>query len=404
MKTRRLPALITMLCAAGGFTPAQAQDTFAVVTQAGGNAYLTQPGGKPSLLSSPGMGFLRGQEILLDEGAQVRLTDRQGHRYLVVGPAHVTATHDALDVTRGAVAVTAMPGVPGARLQSAGLAGESTGVAALWVDGAKAQWLSVTGASSTWHPRHRDVTVAVMAGNYTESSLGREYLEPRAPRQPDQGLAADFLNVFGERLAALAAHSAASVPHGAEVVHGVADGHGSRSAASVPMAAKATAKKHRNEVYAALEPGTEPDDARGRGTPTPAANHSPARALASEKKPTPAAPPISRAELLERLAAHVEGRSFNEDDYRNKLSKAQEEAKKRRLAEITRRKALTGKREASFRQAMGDHGVTVRERKPASLPEVKVKAVGEAGYEDEDELMKRTGLIDRLIKDKDPKH
>ncbi len=358
---------------------AVAIDTFGLVVETTGEAYVVDPTDGQVMDADEKFTVISvGNELLLSEDSLIRVIDQSGNRLTFFGPAHISFDElNKIDVSYGLTVVESKkPGL--LKFESAFIAGTTDVTAVVWVGEKRAQWLSLYGASNTWHPLHTEVKMPVPQGMFTENSVSEYYLEPRLSMDPELKRVKNLLGKFHDPRPEVVAKETHKEPaHGHEAPHVV-----------VPT-------KHikKIEIYSALEP--EP---KVKALPQPQraiasvpADNTHNDAVVAPKKPTYRTDPEA---MLARLKAKLEGVEYVEAPVKVVVKKV-DPASQKRLEEHKRKVAKIMDREKAYREALHKNGSV-----GGSAAAVRAPASHQEPIEvDEDERVDlENGILNRLIK------
>lgn len=185
---------------ATGTTPAvggySTKPTVGIVTQVEGAAFIVSNGEAAARELKVGRGLSEGDRLWVESSGLARLTDTQGNRVTVAGPATIELNkRGEVHVSRGSVKFKSA-GSQVVRFESALVSGSVDGEAAVWVSQDLAQMLGLSGDVKVWHPKLGSSAVALAPGFFSESKNGSKHLQPKRPVRADDARFAAFLSKF----------------------------------------------------------------------------------------------------------------------------------------------------------------------------------------------------------------
>ncbi len=181
--------------------------TVGIVTQVLGGSFSVEAGKSAARTIEVGQGVQSGDRIWVEHKALVRITDTEGGRITVAGPASVEfvrkgRTHAVARIFKGSIKFRAAEGQV-MRFENAFVAGTVAGEGAVWASADSVQVLGLTGDVKAWHPHLVQAAVLVTPGFFTESSLQFKHLQPKIPVRIDAEHFEHFLSRFEETHAPL---------------------------------------------------------------------------------------------------------------------------------------------------------------------------------------------------------
>ncbi|MBI3557442.1 MAG: hypothetical protein HY074_14350 [Deltaproteobacteria bacterium] len=243
--------------------------TVGIVTQVTGGTFAVADGKSAAQALEVGQGVVSGDRIWVEQGGLVRLTDTEGGRITVAGPASVEFVrrgrlHAVARIFKGAVKFRAAEGQT-MHFENAFVAGTVAGEGAVWTSGDTVQVLGLTGDVKAWHPHLVQAAVLVTPGFFTESSLHFKHLQPKIPVRVDGEHFEHFLSRFEETHAPLE-----------------------------------NAEEQKRGLAALVGSGSASEELVAQAVPAPRS----AAALSEPKS----------AEVMRRLQAHISGKDYEEQD------------------------------------------------------------------------------------------
>lgn len=179
--------------AAGGYST---KPTVGIVTQVEGAAFIVSTGETKARELRIGLGLTEGDRFWVESRGLVRLTDTQGNRVTVAGPATIgLKKRGQVYVSRGSVKFKSADS-QAVSFESALVNGSVDGEAAIWVSPELVQMLGLSGDVKAWHPELASSPVSLAPGYFAESLNNSQHLQPKRPARADESRFAAFLERF----------------------------------------------------------------------------------------------------------------------------------------------------------------------------------------------------------------
>lgn len=175
--------------------------TVGIVTQVEGNAFAVAQNSLTGEALAVGRGVLAGDCFWVERASLVRLSDTEGNRLVIAGPAlaqFVRRDHaPVVRVVSGSFKFRATEG-RGMRFENAFVAGEVAGEGALWASETLVQIAGLSGRVRAWHPRLESARTEIEPGFFSEASPAFHQLQPQKPIQVEVARLEGFLARFDE--------------------------------------------------------------------------------------------------------------------------------------------------------------------------------------------------------------